>query len=69
MGAIAEIFRQFGPEYLAKHGDAMPANHHKVIDAIIRCRTEACGTNVFGCAKCNRSVSIFKSCGNRHCPT
>ena len=24
MGAIAEIFRKFGPEYLAKYGDAMP---------------------------------------------
>ena len=69
MGAIAEIFRKFGLEYLTKHGDAMPANHHKVIDAIIRCRTEACGTNIFGCTKCNRSVAVFCSCGNRHCPT
>jgi len=69
MGAIAEIFRQFGPEYLAKHGDAMPVNHQKIIEAIIRCRTEACGTNIFGCLKCNRKVAVFKSCGNRHCPT
>ena len=69
MGAIAEIFRQFGPEYLAKYGDAMPANHIKVIEDIIRCRTEDCGTNIFGCVKCNRSIAVFCSCGNRHCPT
>ena len=69
MGAIAEIFRKFGPEYLARYGNAMPANHRKVIEAIIRCRTEACGTNVFGCTKCNRFVAVFRSCGNRHCPT
>jgi len=41
----------------------------KVIEAIVRCRTEACGTNVFGCTKYNRFVAVFRSCGNRHCPT
>jgi len=31
MGAIAEIFRKFGPEYPARYGDSMPANHRKVM--------------------------------------
>jgi hypothetical protein len=69
MGAIAEIFRQFGPEYLEKYSQIMPKNHRKVIDAIIRCRTEECGTNIFSCTECLRSVAVFCSCGNRHCPT
>jgi hypothetical protein len=69
MGAIAEIFRQFGPEYLAKFDHHLPENHRKVIDAISRCRTEACGVNVFTCTICQRSIEIFQSCGNRHCPS
>ena len=69
MGAIAEIFRQFGPDYIEKYQLNIPANHKKVIEAIIRCRTQDCGTNIFGCSKCNRSVAVFNSCGNRHCPT
>ena len=69
MGAIAEIFRQFGPEYIEKYQLNIPANHKKVVEAIIRCRTQDCGTNIFGCSDCNRSVAVFNSCGNRHCPT
>jgi len=69
MGAIAEIFRQFGPEYLDKFSTNIPANHRKVIKAIIRCRTEESGISIFGCTKCGRSLPVFCSCGNRHCPT
>ena len=33
----------FGPEYLERYATSMPKTHRKVIDAIIACRTEACG--------------------------
>jgi hypothetical protein len=43
MTSIREIFTTFGPEYLKRYATAMPTTHRKVIDAIITCRTEACG--------------------------
>jgi len=69
MSAIAEIFREFGTEYMTTFADSLPAAHKKVIEAIIRCRTEICGSNVFICQQCHRETIVFRSCGNRHCPT
>jgi hypothetical protein len=37
MGAIVEIFRNFGPEYMTLYPD-MPLQHKKTIEAIINCR-------------------------------
>lgn len=69
MGAIADIFRKFGPEYLETFHEKIPANHRKVIAAIIACRTKACGITVYGCDQCEKPTVVFRSCGNRHCPT
>lgn len=68
MGAISEIFREFAPEYLRRFGDAMPAEHRKVIDAILLCRTEENGTVVYRCEECGLNHILNRSCGNRHCP-
>jgi|GEM_PF-2889718 len=68
MGAIAEIFREFAPEYLRRVGDAMPPEHRKVIDAILLCRTEENGSVVYRCEECGLNHILNRSCGNRHCP-
>lgn len=68
MYSINEIFRTFGPEYIQSFGMSMPNAHRKVIDAIIECRTQACGMVVYECAKCGIPHITFRSCGNRHCP-
>jgi len=47
----------------------MPNNHRKVIDAIVACRTEACGVAFYQCQGCAEPQQFFCSCGNRHCPT
>ncbi|MDI6800401.1 MAG: transposase [Actinomycetota bacterium] len=47
----------------------MPNIHRKVIDAIIGCRTEACGVALYECEKCGQLHRVYRSCGNRHCPT
>ena len=49
MGAIQQIFHRFGPEYLARFGEHLPAQHHKVIEAICQCRTEAYGSVCYQC--------------------
>lgn len=69
MTSIREIFTTFGPEYLQRYATQMPKTHRKVIDAVIACRTEACGIAFYQCDRCAEPSQFFRSCGNRHCPT
>jgi Putative transposase/Transposase zinc-binding domain len=69
MTSINEIFTTFGPEYLQRYAESMPKTHQKVIDAMIACRTEACGVALYQCESCGVSHELYRSCGNRHCPT
>ena len=46
-------FTTFGPEYLQRYANAMPKTHRKVIDAIMACRTEACGIALYQCESCD----------------
>ena len=66
---VRDIFLTHGKAYLEEFGSRMPGDHKKVIRAIIQCRTEALGTIVCACEDCANTYRIFKSCGNRHCPT
>lgn len=67
--SLNDLFRKFGPEYIERFGDAMPWEHHKVIDAVIKCRTEQAGRTAFQCNDCHTPHVIYRSCGNRHCPS
>jgi len=69
MTTINEIFQSFGPEYLERFAQEMPHTHRKVIDAMIACRTEACGVALYECESCGQLHRVHRSCGNRHCPT
>jgi hypothetical protein len=69
MSAIQDIFRTYGPEYLALYGDQMPENHKKVMKAISECGSGSYGTVVYECENCHSLHSIPCCCGNRHCPT
>jgi hypothetical protein len=66
---VRDIFLTHGNAYLKAFGERIPAHHRKVIQAIIQCRTEALGTIVCACESCADTYQIFRSCGNRHCPT
>jgi Putative transposase/Transposase zinc-binding domain len=68
MGIINDLFRTYGPEYIEHYGESMPAEHKKVIDALIHCRTEANGTTLYHCEQCQQLHIVHRSCGNRHCP-
>ncbi len=69
MGAIQDVFREYGPAYVRKFGDRMPGNHLKVINAIINCRTSAYGFSVYKCSECATNHYFPRSCGDRHCPS
>jgi hypothetical protein len=43
---VRDVFLTHGKEYLDAFGQRMPANHKKVIQAIIQCRTPELGTIV-----------------------
>lgn len=68
MGIINDLFRTYGPEYLRRYGDSLPAEHQKVIDAIIQCRTDVSGSVIYQCEDCGETHLVPRSCGNRHCP-
>jgi hypothetical protein len=69
MGAINEIFRTFGSEYVHRFGASMPYEHRKSMEAIIECRTPSAGIAVYECEHCQEPHIVYKACGNRHCPT
>ena len=68
MTTIKDIFQTFAPEYIQRFAGAMPAQHLKVIDAIINCRTGHYGASVYCCEKCGQPHIVYRCCGNRHCP-
>jgi hypothetical protein len=69
MDTINDIFRTYGQEYIERFKDSIPKNHLKVIHAMVHCRTQALGATLYQCERCGKSQLIFRSCGNRHCPT
>ena len=69
MPSVAEVVRRYGPEYLERFGDAMPAGHKKVLRDIAACRTGELGMVVYRCSDCGKPHAMGRSCGNRHCPS
>jgi hypothetical protein len=65
---LADIFRQHSPQYLSKYNHRVPPQHRKVIRAVVRCRTEELGGQVYRCPKCEELFYRYHSCRDRHCP-
>jgi hypothetical protein len=63
---LADIFRCYGPNYRAQH--RLPLDSHKVIDAIVACRTAVLGSHTDVCNQCSHTRISYNSCRNRHCP-
>ena len=68
MTTIKDIFQTYAPEYIQRFGEAIPAEHRKVIDAIINCRTDYYGASIYQCTECGEKHMVYRCCGNRHCP-
>jgi hypothetical protein len=58
--------RRYGPAY--RRGHRLPYAHHRVLNAIERCRTAALGGHREWCAQCGFERYAYNSCRNRHCP-
>ena len=68
MGKIADIFNQFGNEYIETFKGRIPYSHIKSIRKIQSCRTIANGVNVYSCKSCKKHNFIYRACGSRNCP-
>ena len=68
MGALAEIIRRHGAEYLSRFTDRMPLDQLRAMRAIEACRTPALGGHRRHCPTCGEEQFSHHSCGNRHCP-
>ncbi len=68
MTTIKDIFRHYGPEYIQRFANRMPADHRRVIDAIVNCRSGHYGASIYQCPRCAQNHTLYRCCGNRHCP-
>ncbi len=66
--SVNEIFRKYIHDYRKKYADKMSSAQHKVINAILKCRTLKLGTHKDKCDSCGKIITLFNSCRNRHCP-
>ena len=65
---VADVFREHGPEYLERFGDALSPDQRRVLLDIARCRTAVLGGHVEACDACGHQRIAYNSCRNRHCP-
>ena len=68
MPEVADILRQYGAQYMERHGSRLLPSHRRAIQAILACRTAAMGGELFGCPDCGEYVYRYHSCRNRACP-
>ena len=60
---LADIFR--------KHRNGLgilTPDKHKVINAVVNCRTKVLGGHALACNQCDYKKNAYNSCRNRHCP-
>ena len=65
---VSNVLKRYGQQYLDAHGTRMTAQQKKVLRAVMACREDRLGTIRYRCACCGQSVTVPRSCCNRHCP-
>jgi len=63
---VADIFRQYGSEYVRSH--RLPGRTHRLIFDLMYCRTALLGGHERKCTACDFKQNQYNSCCNRHCP-
>ena len=65
---VADIIRQSGNSFIAKHRSWLTWLHLRVLFAIEFCRTATLGGHLDRCSRCGYEAISYNSCRNRHCP-
>jgi hypothetical protein len=66
--SLAEVLRQYWPQYERQFGSALLSSHRRAVQAILNCRTPALGGQVFRCVDCRKDHFVYHSCNHRACP-
>jgi len=64
---VGGVFRRHGPSY--RELFTPTARQHAVMRHIESCRTPELGGHEYLCDSCGRTVMLWNSCRDRHCPT
>jgi len=65
---VADVIREYGEAFRAKHGGWLTGTQHKTLRDLVACRTAALGGHVEHCLDCGHDRIAYNSCRNRHCP-
>ncbi len=65
---VADVFRQFSPDYIKTFGEEMLHSHYRAIFDIMACRTKKRGGHVHLCQDCGEYFFAYHGCRNRACP-
>jgi len=65
---VADVIREHGEAFLAKHGGWLTDAQRQALRDLARCRTAALGGHVEQCPDCGHERIAYNSCRNRHCP-
>ena len=63
---VADVFREYGDAYRAAY--RVTPEQARVMGAIVACRTEALGGQIYECQVCGAVEFAYCSCRDRHCP-
>lgn len=66
---VADVFRQYGQEFLNRWGHTVSLQQRKALRDIVACRTPELGIHhIEQCDTCSHQRVVYKSCRNRSCP-
>jgi hypothetical protein len=65
---LADIVRQFGPQYISQYGQGMMPSQRKALSDIAACCTRELGGRRYRCDDCQNEFWHYHCCRNRACP-
>jgi len=65
---LADVVRRFLGAYQEQFGDRMLPSHHRALQDIAQCMTEAMGGGRYHCYDCDETFWCYHGCRNRSCP-
>ncbi len=65
---LADVVRQFGPQYISQYGQWMMPSQKKALSDIAACCTPELGGRLYRCDDCHDTFWHYHCCRNRACP-
>jgi Putative transposase/Transposase zinc-binding domain len=65
---LADVVRQFGPQYMSQYGHRMMPSQKRALSDIAACCTPELGGRLYRCNECDETFWRYHCCRNRACP-